>query len=1223
MSMSFFVNKNSSQDNILCHYNNYNSIQLSLGDSLRNWLVDTGASLSAVKYDTLLQHNIPYQIGQVRINGVCGELCSVGFVDLRLTIRNQEFVNRFHVFKDLCCASDGILGLDFLRKYKGKVNLELNTLSLINNKVEISLPLQLGQAQNKYIHLAKRCESLHFVPTHYKEECVVLPAELCEGVFLAGCITKPINGKMPIQILNTREEDINLSFFSQHVEKLSDYKVLYFDKPTVNSDRVKRLFKELKLNYLNKEEQLEIEKICAKFSDIFSLEGDTFTTCNIYEQSIVLKPNAVPIYKKQYRLPKSQKGEIEKQIKKMLKDDIIEETMSEWSSPILLVPKKSESGEKKYRLVIDYRKLNETIADDRFPLPNIIDILDSLSGAIYFSHLDLQNGYYQIKLDENSRKYTAFTFDKQYQMKRMPMGLKSSPSAFSRAMTVALSGLNYEKCLVYMDDLICWGRTLQNHNKNLIDIFFRLREVNLKLNPKKCVFLKKELLYLGHVVSGEGVKPDPDKIRIIKEYPRPKDANDVKRLVAFANYYRRFINSFALIVMPLNKLLTKNCEFNWTDECERSFQKLKECLSTPPVLQYPNFSDNNEFHLYTDASGFALGSILCNKDNRPIAYASRTLNKAELNYPTIEKEMLAIVWSVKYFRPYLFGKRFKIFSDHRPLVYLFNMSNPSSRLTKFRLILEEYDFEIIYIKGKDNVGADALSRVVVSSEELKDMNRRVINVMTRNQRKAMEKGQERKLSLPSTNISVDDQYGQPRVVEMLRKPANSIELIDITWEIFSGMKGNITNKSELYLFNEKELIIYTCSGLQSCTARDEYVSELEKFCNGLNITDIVIMKTESNGKFIQWLTKEINKRPLWSGPKINILKGFHRVLSRDDKKVILNDYHILPSSGHAGVRRMLNNIRKTFYWPGMERDVTEFVSKCKKCQMQKHSTLPVREPMVITTTAQGAFDKIYLDIVGPLDKDYYGNVYILSIQCELTKFVEAYALQRKDAVSVAKSFVENFILRYGVPREIATDRGSEFIASTMSEVCKLLNIKQLFSTSYHHESIGSLENTHKNLNAYLRIQTNNNPREWSTWIAYWCFAYNTTVHTSTKFTPYELVFGKSCNLPSNLTYEIEPLYNCDDYPLAFKYRLQKSHEHARENLLRSKEKRKFNYDKQSNAIVYQPNDLVLLRNENSSRFENVYNGPYKVVEDKSPNVLIMKDNKVEIVHKNRTKLFKN
>lgn len=456
----------------------------------------------------------------------------------------------------------------------------------------------------------------------------------------------------------------------------------------------------------------------------------------MYEQTIELKPHTTPIYTKQYRLPHAQKSELDKQIKNMLDTGIIEEARSPWSSPLLLVPKKLDSNnEKKWRVVIDYRKLNNQIQDDKFPLPNINEILDSLSGAIYFTHLDLYQGFFQTKLHKDSRPCTAFTTGKnQYQMTRMPMGLKSSPNNFSRMMTIAMSGLNYDKCLIYQDDLIVIGRSLNSHNTNLMDVFGRLRSVNLKLNPPKCNFLQKQVLYLGHIISKDGIQPDSEKIKVLVNYPRPQSVDDVKRFVAFANYYRKFIPNFAEIALPLNRMSRKNATYCWSSECEKSFQKLKLALTTPPVLQYPDFSENNEFVLQTDASGQAIGSVLCNSDGRPVAYASRTLNKAEINYPTIEKELLAIVWSVKYFRPYLYGRRFKIQTDHRPLIYLFGMRDPSSRLLKFRLQLEEYNFTVEYLKGKNNSVADALSRIRLTSKDLKDMSEEIkINVMTRGQ----------------------------------------------------------------------------------------------------------------------------------------------------------------------------------------------------------------------------------------------------------------------------------------------------------------------------------------------------------------------------------------------------------------------------------------------------------------------------------------------------------
>lgn len=368
---------------------------------------------------------------------------------------------------------------------------------------------------------------------------------------------------------------------------------------------------------------------------------------------------------------------------------------------------------------------------------------------------------------------------------------------------------------------------------------------------------------------------------------------------------------------------------------------------------------------------------------------------------------------------------------------------------------------------------------------------------------------------------------------------------------------------------------------------------------------------------------EIKLYKNWTGPRLCILNDVKIIENKDDQKVILNDFHLLPTSGHAGIRRMYNNIKKYYFWSGLERDVIEFIKKCDKCQRQKHTSHYVKEPLTVTTTANSAMEKIFLDVVGPLDRDDYNYLYILTIQCELSKYVEAYPMKTKSAEEVARNFVNHFILRFGIPARVATDRGTEFLSSVFKETCKLLNITTLNSTAYHHETIGSLENTHKSLGNYLRIQTDNHPNSWSTWLPFWCFAYNTSVHTATKFTPFELVFGKKCNIPSNLTKNsVNPLYNCDNYPLELKYRLQTSQKEAYDNLYESKSARKQKHDLKCNPITYKPNDLVLVKNETGNKLQSIYDGPYLVIKDVSPNVEILKDKgKTDLVHKNRTKLY--
>lgn len=1079
-----------------------------------------------------------------------------------------------------------------------------------------------------YMHIPPKCQVIKhcYVDTH--AECVVSANEIANGIYTARTIAKPIKNYIPVQILNTTEREITLKNFSPQIDLLSNFEICSFSKVDKYSvERIDRLLGDININHLSVAEKFSIQRICTKYADIFHVEGDKLGTSNVYKQNIHLKKHSQPAYKKPYRLPHAQKEEVQRQVEKMLDEGIIEKSRSEWSAPLLIIPKKADlNGHKQWRMVIDYRLLNREIEDDKFPLPNITEIIDSLSGAVYFSHLDLAQGYHQIELEPSSRPYTAFTTDKgQYQMTRLPMGLKISPSAFSRAMTIAMSGLNYDTCLIYLDDLIVYGNSLQDHNKNLVKVFERLRTVNLKLNPNKCDFLKQEILYLGHVISSNGVLPDNSKIEALQNYPTPKNGEEVKRFVAFANYYRKFIQNFAHIAAPLNQLTRKNVSFHWSAECQQAFETLKRALTNPPILNYPKFSANNTFTLKTDASGYAIGAVLSNGDDKPIAYASRSLNKAERNYPTIEKELLAITWAVKHFRVYLLSRHFIVYTDHKPLIYLFGMTNPSSRLTKFRLILEEYDYTVQYIKGKDNVAADALSRI--SSSELNDLHK---NIEASNAY-VITRAKATKLNDTSQNNSDSrSRIDHPQVVELLKHPSDAHELKIVSCLEFNKLAKS--RKFETYvrenkafykeaLYDKISHTIYIAQVTLSTLALDATMKALVLICKKYNIKELIISKDIKHASTQKQFFDNVSLLKK-KGIKISVIKANQRIYNDDKKQIILNDFHMLPTGGHAGINRMYNNVKKYYFWPGLHRDVQKFIRNCEQCQKCKYS-IANNEPMSITTTATAAFEKVFVDLVGPLDPDELDNKYILTVQCDLSKFIECYPLRNKEATTVSQALVNNFILRYGVPSELVSDQGTEFLASTFKEICKLLHINQLNSTAYHHQTLGALENSHKNLGAYLRIQTAKYANSWSTWLPYWSFSYNTTVHTETRYTPYELVFGKHAKLPSNLINQIEPLYTFDNYPNELKYRLQQACNDARKNLLASKEKRKLEYDKKSNPEYYIIGEKVLLRNETGKKSEILYKGPYKIVKIDSPNISIRINGKIVVVHKNRVKKYYN
>jgi len=460
--------------------------------------------------------------------------------------------------------------------------------------------------------------------------------------------------------VNTLGEDVIIDpphVELEEVEDDYDNTVFMFSNSVVeDGSQLSKLCDELRMDHLNSEERVSLIKICEEYDDVFHLLGDKLTFTTAAEHSIST-PTIDPtrgINTKPYRIPEIHRDEVQKQTEQMLRDGLIVPSNSPWNLPILVVPKKEDaSGKKKWRIV-DFRKLNDVTIGDSFPIPVISEILDALGKSKYFSTIDCASGFFQVPLKYEDQAKTAFSARGHFQYKRMPFGLKGAPATFQRLMTTALSGIQGIRCLVYLDDVIVFGENLGVHNERLREVFDRMRKYNLKLQPDKCEFLRKEVSYLGHVIRQTGVKPDEKRIEAVRDYPEPKTTRELKGFLGLAGYYRRFIPNFSKISKPLTELLKKNTPYIWNDKTENAFITLKTLLMTEPLLQYPDFT--RPFVLTTDASNDAIGAVLSQgpigKD-LPIAYASRTLNNAERNYPTVEKELLAIVWGCKYFRQYL------------------------------------------------------------------------------------------------------------------------------------------------------------------------------------------------------------------------------------------------------------------------------------------------------------------------------------------------------------------------------------------------------------------------------------------------------------------------------------------------------------------------------------------------------------------------------------------
>ena len=404
----------------------------------------------------------------------------------------------------------------------------------------------------------------------------------------------------------------------------------------------------------------------------------------------------------------------------MLDANIIRRSRSPWGSPALFVPKKDGS----MRFCINYIKLNKITTTDHFPLPRIDEILRRLSNSVYYSLLDLKNGFWQIKINPNDVPKTAFVLPFGiFEYLKLPFGLKNAPSEFSRIMYRLLGDLPFVE--IYIDDITVHSKTADLHFQHLEIIFERLKKANLKLNPAKCVWFKKEVDVLGHSVSQKGIKMNCEKVKSIKLFPTPKCVKDIQCFLGLSGYYRRFVKDYSKHAKPLTNLLEKKFtnKFNWNSDCQAAFDFLKNRLTEEPILAH--FDETKLCTIYTDASGYAVGAILAQKSesgDHVVAYASRTLNQAEKNYSTSEKECVAVIFGIKKFRCYIASQHFKVVSDHIALLSLLNIKEPHGKLMRWGLFLQGFDFEIIFRKGKAHTNVDALSRfIAVNTDDDKNL----------------------------------------------------------------------------------------------------------------------------------------------------------------------------------------------------------------------------------------------------------------------------------------------------------------------------------------------------------------------------------------------------------------------------------------------------------------------------------------------------------------------
>ena len=902
----------------------------------------------------------------------------------------------------------------------------------------------------------------------------------------------------------------------------------------------------LRLDHLNSEESKAIRILIQKHEDVFYHKGDDLTFTNEVKHKIDTGLTG-PIYSKTYRYPSIHTEEVEKQMNEMLEQGIIKHSNSPYNAPIWIVPKKEDKvGNKEWRIVIDYRKLNQVTKEDKYPIPRIDDILDKLGRANYFSTLDLTKGFYQIEVEPEDREKTAFsTHNGHFEFIRMPFGLKNAPSTFQRMMNNVLREHVNKICVIYMDDILVFSTSLQEHISNLEKIFTTLRKANLKVSLNKSEFLKKETEFLGHIVTNEGIRPNPNKIEAIKKQPIPKTVKEIQSFLGMSGYYRKFIPNYSKIAKPLTIRLKKDAVINVNDKDYReSFEKLKNILMSDMILKYPDF--NQKFILTTDASNYALGAVLSQKKG-PIAFASRTLNKHECNYSTIEKELLSIVWAVKQFRHYLYGRRFDLHTDHKPLIWLANLKEPNSKLIRWKIKLNEYEFDISHVQGKENKVADALSRIRETNVNQKYYSQCQIcgknnrDKTSENQHMLMHEGKtncplcgKTYATISALNKHLREIHSREDLVKNPRNPyskrqttsrvdilesipvieddnqtvhsaeEDSSDLFKVTEKPFQSFKNQIIlKKGDLCRIDEDIIfsnnrIVYNYIELDS----DLVAQILDK---------IILFKTVAlycpDKEDLIKLQNEFKNRK--SNPN-NIIEAEVFLTNHiiEDKNIeeileIIAKHHRFDNN-HPGINKTYEDLKQSYYYPNLKKEITKFINNCHICNF-KHERNPIKLPLEKTETPTGPFQIYHSDIW------YINNnqMYVTMID-KFTKYAMIEEIPERTTLTLIKAYLKLFLLMKK-PNKIILDNEGGFRSPLFTDFLEKQNIEYHFTTPNRHTGNSDVERLHGTLNEQIRIlkiREQENDINFNIDLPIQALsAYNNLIHSTTGKKPIDLHFS--------------------------------------------------------------------------------------------------------------------
>ena len=1142
-------------------------LPISLDGREADFLIDSGATCCALDkaaYDQL-EHPPKLLASVIRVNAANSQAMRVyGKVLLSFRIGTKDFKWPFLVM-DLN-SHEGIIGADFGSMFNGCLEQGTGSYRLQGVQYPCSFKDYSDIAVMEH-NIRLRPHSMTWVEvgweTSQNGDTLLLPDyEIELGVLALPSLVSSEKQKSLIPVMNMTGRSVPLNKGMEVAfvhdanfldlenidieEEVETYFVNTLDKlddkgETCWPEFMEKLLEEAESpSFTHKQSREKLNR----FVDLFVPPGQAKTglTEKVKHMIKLLKPG--PVRCTLRRVAPGRRTIIEEAVKDMWKNDVIEPSHSSWSSPVVLAKKKDGS----IRFCVDFRKLNDITEKDAFPIPRIDDCLDALGGNEYFCTLDLQSGYWQIAMNENAKTMTAFATQMGlYQFKVMPFGLCNAPATFQRMMEEMLGGLRWTKCLVYLDDIIIFGKTLSECEENLCAVLERIREYGLKLKPSKCKLFQKSVKFLGRIVSKEGIATDPEKTEAVQNWPVPETIKQVRGFVGLAGFYRQYVKDFSGIAVPLKDMLRGNKpKFYWNEKCQVAFEKLKKMLVTPPVLGFP--TDSGHYILDTDASGESISAVLSQIQNDKevvIAYSSNSMNKSQRNYCATHRELLAIVVNAKKFSSYLWGTDFTVRTDHASLKWLMNFRDANGMLARWISILSEFGITAETIEhraGNKHTNADALSRKPIAK-----CNRQECVDCGSHQAIIAEIVSNNDLEPTSTSVVLEEQQKDKDISRLTKHKEDGNE---------PPTRPAISAESK----------------------------EFRMLCS-------------------QWEDLEVNSGILCLRRKNRgtLSRKLVPVMPMSLRYKLFELIHLHPTGGHFGRMKTLFSLRNRCYWPGQRRDLDRWMAECTTCHRTKSKPPKGKSPLKQELTGS-CFGRIALDILGGLQTTDNGNRYLMVIQDYFSKWVVVIPLPDQTAVTCADALMKRWILIWGTPRIIHTDQGPNFESKLWAELCQRLGIEKTHTNPYRPQSDGMVEKFNSTLITSLKAFMNDNRTNWDDMAEYIASAYRGTEHASTHISPDVMLHGQEKIMAPDMVYGVQPNsvnLPCENvYVEGTRRNLHRAHEYARQSLGKAAVYQKRYYDTGLCERVYQPGALVMRYYVPNTNIKGLgeYDGPWKVVE---------------------------